>query len=165
MKKGKILAALLVTFASSTAMAGSATSNFQASAVLEGSCTLTATNVDFGTINQSEATNGTGTITYICSKSVPYYVTINAGSYGSVAARKMAGAVAGNTDKLAYNLYADAATQIIVSGNRYGGDGGFSYSGDGTGKVETITVYGKVESGQYIKPDTYADNLTVSVYY
>ncbi|WP_101484336.1 spore coat U domain-containing protein [Janthinobacterium sp. 61] len=164
MKKGKILAALLVTFASSTAMAGSTTSNFQANAVMNSSCSVTSTNVNFGTINSADAVNATGTISFTCSKSVQYKLGLSSGSSGEIRSREMVGTITGNNDKLSYNLYVDEG-RVALWGNGLPGDGGSIWSGKGSGEVQTNTIYGKVNSGQYIKPDTYSDNLIVSVFY
>ena len=47
------------------------------------------------------------------------------------------------------------------------GDGttGAKVSLTGTGSTQNSTVYGKLSLNQYIKPDTYTDNLTVTLSY
>ena len=73
----------------------------------------------------------------------------------------MAGLTNGNTDKLAYNLYQDSGYATLW------GDGttGSKVSLTGTGSTQTSTVYGTLSLNQYIKPDNYADNLTVTLTY
>ena len=50
----------------------------------------------------------------------------------------------------------------------FNGDGTASTSTvglTGTGADQTSTVYGKLSLNQYVKPDTYTDNLTVTLSY
>ena len=163
MIKSKIsLLALALAAISSQAFAGSATANFQANATLSSACTVTASNVSFGTI--TPAATGTvtanGTITSTCSNNVPYTLAINAGA-GTIAARTMAGGTSGNTDKLAYNLYTSSALTTVWGDGTTGSTVGMT----GTGAVQTNTVYGSLALNQYLKPDTYTDNLTVTLAY
>ena len=162
-KLTKILSALaLVGLAQASFAATSTSANFQATATLNSSCVVTATNVAFGTITPAATgtASATGTITSRCSNNVGYTLSINAGS-GTIAARTMTGATNGNTDKLAYNLYQDAGYATLW------GDGttGSKVSLTGSGVTQTSTVYGTLSLNQYIKPDTYADNLTVTLSY
>ena len=164
MIKSKIsLLAITLAAMSSQAFAGTATASFQATATLNSACVVSAGNVSFGAI--TPAATGTaaaqGTVTSTCSKNVPYTLSINGGSSGSITARTMAGAASGNTDKLAYNLFTDAAFTTVW------GDGtaGQKVSMTGTGIAQTSTVYGNLSLNQYLKPDTYTDNLTVTLAY
>lgn len=164
MIKSKIsLMAIALAALSSQAFAGTATATFQATATLNSACVVAASNVSFGSI--TPAATGTapaqGTVTSTCSKNVPYTLSINSGSSGSITARTMAGATSGNTDKLAYNLYTDAAFTTVW------GDGtaGQKVSLTGTGAQQSTTVFGSLSLNQYLKPDTYTDNLTVTLAY
>ena len=158
-KKGLVasLVAGLAALSASSAMAGTATTTFQVTATVAASCVVSATNVAFGSITPAATGNAsaTGTITSTCTKSTPYTLNINAGGSGSIAARTMGGAVSGNTDKLAYNLYTDAAYA-----NLFGDGSGTSknVSLTGTGAAQTTTVYGNLALNQYLTPDTYTDN-------
>lgn len=157
----KLLVALSLVGLAQSSMAGTANGNFQATATLNSSCVVTATNVAFGTITPAATgdATATGTVTSRCSKYVAYSLSINGGT-GSITARTMAG-TSGNTDKLNYNLYTDVGTTQVW------GDGttGAKVSLTGTGSTQNSTVYGKLSLNQYIKPDTYTDNLTVTLSY
>lgn len=157
------LLALALAAVSVSSFAGTATANFQSTATVSSSCSISATNVAFGTVTPAAtgSATATGTITSRCSNAVAYTMAINAGS-GTLASRTMAGGVAGNTDKLAYNLYTDAgATQVWGDGSASTSTVGLT----GTGADQTSTVYGKLALNQYVKPDTYTDNLTVTLAY
>ena len=164
MIKSKLsLVALALAAISSQAFAGTATGTFQATATLSSSCLVSATNVNFGTITPAATgtTAATGTISSTCSKNIPYTLSINAGS-GTFATRTMGGAASGNTDKLNYNLYTEVAATNIW------GDGTAStvkVSLTGTGASQSSTVFGQLPLNQYLKPDTYTDNLSVTLAY
>ena len=157
------LIALALLAMAGQSFAASQTANFQVAATVTASCVVTASNIAFGSI--TPAANGeataTGTITSTCSKSVPFTLKISAGSSNDAAARTMAGTDVTNTDKLAYMLFTG-------TGNLWG-DGvaaGTTYvSLTGTGEAQTSTVYGALSLNQYLKPDTYTDNLTVTLEY
>ncbi|WP_175789436.1 Csu type fimbrial protein [Burkholderia cenocepacia] len=147
---------------SSQAVAGTATATFQATATLSSSCVVSATNVNFGTITPEATgtTTATGTITATCSNNVPYNLAISAGS-GTTASRTMLGAGSDNTDKLAYNLYTSSSL-TTVWGETVGTD---TVGLTGNGQAQSSTVYGSLSNNQYLKPDTYTDNLTVTLSY
>ncbi len=158
----KLLAALALIGLAQSAMAGTTNANFQATATLNSSCVVTATTVAFGTITPAATgdATATGTVTSRWSNNVAYSPSINGGT-GTIAARTMGGAAVGNNDKLNYNLYTDAgATQVWGDGTT-----GSKVSLTGTGATQTSTVYGKLSLNQYIKPDSYTDNLTVTLAY
>lgn len=159
------LIALALLAMAGQSFAASQTANFQVAATVTASCVVTASNIAFGSITPAatgEAT-ATGTITSTCSKSVPFTLKISAGSSNDAAARKMAGTDGTNTDKLAYALYTDAGKTSIW------GDGVAAGTSTvplvGTGEAQTSTVYGALSLNQYLKPDTYVDNLTVTLEY
>lgn len=157
-----LIAIALAAISSQAFAAGTATANFQATATVSSSCVVTATNVNFGTITPDATGSATanGVITSRCSNKVGYTLSLNAGA-GTIAARKMAGATAGNTDQLAYNLYTDAGATEVWGDGATGSTVGLT----GNGADQTSTVYGKLSLNQYIKPDNYADNLTVTLSY
>ena len=64
-------------------------------------------------------------------------------------------------NKLNYNLYTDN-TYSKVWGQTAGTDT-VDLTGDGT--AQTSTVYGKLDLNQYVKADSYSDNLTVTINY
>lgn len=164
-KKGFLASALAIVGligASQSAIAGTATATFQVTATVNSACVVSATNVAFGTITPAATgtSQATGTITSTCTKTTPYTLAISAGGSGSVAARTMAG-TAGNTDVLAYNLYT-SNTYATPWGETVGTN---TVAAVGTGAAQTATIYGQLSLNQYLKPDTYTDNLTVTLAY
>lgn len=165
-KKGilaTLVAAVGVLGAAQSAMAGTATATFQVTATVNSACVVSATNVAFGTITPAATgtSTATGTITSTCTKTTPYTLAISAGSSASVAGRTMVGGTAGNDDKLAYNLYT-SNTYTTPWGETVGTN---TVGLTGTGTAQTSTVFGRLDLNQYLKPDTYTDNLTVTLAY
>jgi len=160
----KIILITAITAISSQAMASSIAANFQANAIVNASCSVSATNVALGelTPSQSGTTSKYGFIGATCTNGTSYSLALSTGSSGSFAERKMVGSIAGNTDTLAYNLYTDSANPVVF--------------GDGSEGTQMINLTGmtrsiltrirvKMPSNQYIKPDTYTDNITVTLTY
>lgn len=158
----KVFALSILAAAAISSQAATTAANFTATATVNASCVITASPVAFGSITPAATgdATATGTLTSTCSNGTGYTLTLNKGSGASIGARSMAG-TATNTDKLLYNLYTNAgATSIFgdtVEGN--------TLAASGTGVAQTQTIYGKLALNQYIKSDTYTDNLTVTLTY
>lgn len=130
-------------------------------------CSVTATGVAYGVYNPLSGlpTDGVGTVTLTCSGLVvltAYSIRLNAGTYGTYAARQMAN----GGSRLDYNLYTDVAHSQVW--------------GDGSGGTATVdglalgillptsyphTVYGRISSGQSVSAGSYSDTITVTVNY
>lgn len=135
--------------------------NFQTTASLVSSCTISTNNVTFGTINTNSTTDSNlpSLFTTNCTKGTTYSLALNGGQSGNIENRVMSGSL--STDKLAYQVYIDSSETNVW--------------GDGTeGKTQTFTgsslpinytFYVKLLKNQYVTPDTYTDNLTVTLSY
>lgn len=133
-------------------------------------CTVTASNVVFGSYNftNSSPTEVTGNVQVSCSLIglisllVSYEILLDTGNSGSYIPREMNN----GTDQLQYNLYTNAARTSIW------GDGN-----SGTAKitdgyllglftvVRDYPVYGTIPSGQNISAGVYTDTIIVTVNY
>jgi spore coat protein U-like protein len=122
-----------------------------------GKCTMTVTDVNFGTYDTFSDfdVNITGGITVRCNQSTPYTISLSAGS-GSYLARHMTNSVF----TLSYNLYLDPQ-RITIWGNGSGGTGIVSDSGTGG----NYTIYGQVPARQNVYVGNYSDTVIVTVVY
>jgi spore coat protein U-like protein len=127
-----------------------------------GSLKITATAVAFGNYNAAASpTTANGTVTVSCpgaAGTLPAYtVSLSTGGAGSYTPRAMTSGV----PQLQYNLYTTAgyatvwgdgtgATAIVAGGN----------AGNNS---ETLTVYGRIPSAQYVTPGAYTDTITATV--
>jgi spore coat protein U-like protein len=122
----------------------------------EAACTVSATNVVFGTYTGA-LLEYRGTITVNCSYGATYHVGLDGGNSGSVTARTMVN----GAYKLNYAL-----TSGSYTGTNWGNTTGSWVSGTGSGRNQTIYVYGKLAAAQYVAPSAtmYTDpTITVTV--
>jgi spore coat protein U-like protein len=137
-----------------------ATTTFRVTAKVQAVCSVTATDLGFGTYNSGGALlQGTTVLHSTCTPNSTYNIGLNEGaSPGStINARKM---VSG-ANVLSYQLYSDAARSKIW-GNTTGTD---TVTGVGTGLSQDHTVYGAVPGAQVVPAGDYADTVTVRLYY
>jgi spore coat protein U-like protein len=146
---GKILATVGLASAVSGAFGATVTANFTVTANVTGACTVSATNLAFGTYPLASTANidAASTITVNCPNLLPYTVSVP-----TPTARTMAGP---SSATLNYGLYSDATRST-----------GFSNTGAGTGANQTINVYGRIPSGQSpTSQGAFTDTVTVTVTY
>ncbi len=129
---------------------------FQVNAEVVASCTVTATNLSFGSYTLSQL-DATSTITTTCTSGADVKIGLNAGtgSSATVKARKMTSS--GNT--LEYGLYQDSGRSTNW-GNTPGTD---TKDIKGTGEAQVFTVYGRIPANQSSPIGTYTDTITVTV--
>jgi spore coat protein U-like protein len=95
-----------------------------------------------------------------CTALTPYTVGLDAGTgVGAVGTmRKMTGAASGQT--IAYELYMDEART-----RDWGNDPAQVFANTGNGENQSFTVYARVPEQPAAPPDSYSDNVTLSVTY
>ena len=145
---------------SSNAFAATATTTFNVQLILQAACTVSATNLDFGTQGVLTASvDVTSTVNVQCTNSTNYTVGLDKGLNGAdVANRKMKGSGAATVN---YSMYKDAGRTT-----NWGDTAGTGWaSGTGNGAVQPLTVYGRVPAQTTPAPDTYNDTITVTVTY
>jgi spore coat protein U-like protein len=137
-----IVAAGLTVAGSS--LAATTSSTFQVTANVVAQCNISAANLGFGPVDPLGGNvDASSALTVKCTKNSAYTVGLDAGTTtgATIAARKMANGV----DIMNYNLYTDAA-RASVWGNTTGTWA--SGTGAGMGTAQTLTVYGRVPTGQ-----------------
>ncbi|AHJ68867.1 Csu type fimbrial protein [Granulibacter bethesdensis] len=161
-KNSRIAAIILVGAVNSliplkSISAATTTTTFQVTATVQASCIIQATNLSFGNYSGSQ-TDATSTIQVTCTNSTPYNVGLSAGtgSGATVSNRKMS---LNSTSALPYALYSDASRSTNW-GNTPNQD---TVSGTGNGSAQSLTVYGRIQTGNYPTPGSYADTITATV--
>jgi spore coat protein U-like protein len=134
-----------------------ANASFQVTAHVSKHCTVSATNLNFGSYTQAQL-DGQSQIQLTCSDATPWDVGLNGGRFpgGTVARRSMSGP--GGT-QLDYQLFTDSA-RTVVWGDRVGTD---TVSGTGNGIPQTLTVYGRIPAGERVKAGGYVDTITATL--
>jgi spore coat protein U-like protein len=152
----KTLAKTLVGFgilaAAGAASAQTASTSFQVLANVQASCSVSATNLDFGQYDPfaTTAKDGSSSISVTCTNGTTYGVAVT-----NPTARSMAGP-SGST--LAYGLYNDT--------NRTAAFNVPANSATGNGTAQAINVYGRIPVAQTsARPGNYNDTVNVTVTY
>jgi spore coat protein U-like protein len=139
------------------------TTTFNTNASVAAQCNVSAANLSFGAIDPlNSQVDRTTTLTMNCTKNSPYTVGLDAGvTAGATIAQRL---MANGANTMQYNLYTDAA-RTTIWGNTVGS--WVSASGAGLGIAQTLTVYGRVASGQTnLAVGNYQENtITVTVTY
>ncbi|MGH8522964.1 MAG: Csu type fimbrial protein [Gammaproteobacteria bacterium] len=135
------------------------TTTFTVTATVAAACTISATNLAFGTYSTAAAlpTDASSTVTTTCTLTAPYNIGLNAGTGAgaTVAARKMTS----GANLLTYSLFQDAA-HLTVWGNTIGTDTVLLV---GTGVAAVTTVHGRIPALQNVPVGGYADTITATV--
>lgn len=161
--KSKYFYFFLLFFSLSPVFAASESSTFQVGASLISSCEFSITNLSFGNIAASSTgeLKFNGNIQSKCNRDTSLIIKINGGNSGDFNNRKMFG-TNGNLDVINYNIYIDETYTNPWQHTR-GVAGLFNITG--TGNIQNTIIYGKLNLNQYVKPDTYTDNLTITFEY
>ena len=136
---------------------------FTANATVSPYCTVRqAQALDFGSVDSlNTATAAQNTLSVQCTSQTAYRIGLlpSSSNTGGAGLMSATGAIAGNTDKVPYTLYQNAA-RSTAWGNLVAN----SVSGTGDGSSHDLTVYGSVPSTN-VTPDSYKDIVTVTVTY
>ena len=167
LKKVALAAALGAALSSNAALALTATTTMPVTATLTGSCTVSATTLDFGNIITiiGVDTDTTATVAVNCTSLLPYNIAIDDGTHigPGLHTRQMQSPA---TATLKYQVYTDAARTTVA--DSVGASNVFDTAGygSGTGAVQSIVVYGRVLQ-QVSSPAaaTYTDTLGITVNY
>ena len=175
------LAIVLATVLGLTALtipayATNTAANLTVSADINASCTISTTDLSFGTYdaivaNASQDLTATATISTTCTSGATSVVTMGGGDHpsfsrgrgpGSGTIRNMANE--GSTSYLRYEIYADASHTIVWNYSQVSMSSVASVTG--TGASQDMTVYGKVFKNQKdAAAGSYADTVTIGVNY
>ena len=161
---GRTTARALVTAAAlagapAMASAASTSATFTVTATVVDACSVSATNLAFGTYNPNLPTDtaATSTLSVNCTLGTPYTVSLDSGAHALGSSRRMAS----GSNRLAYELYRDAAATLVFGTLA----GALNVSGVGLGVAASHTVYGVIPKGQAAASGSYTDTVTVTVDY
>lgn len=166
-KKNKLVLALLASglMMGTNVYAAPASTTFNVRANILAPCTVTADDLDFGTVDLNQNSESSSNIYVNCPVGVNATVKIGEGlNYNYSENSRMLSQKVGEEDHfINYSLYSDSARQNPFATYMSGPYGGVSIVG--TGLDETVPVYGTIP-GQSSKPaGTYTDVLSVQVDY
>jgi spore coat protein U-like protein len=122
-------------------------------------CSFSTTSIAFGTYNvfSSAPVDSTGSVMYRCTgNTAGVMITITTGQSLTFLPRQLAK----GTERLAYNLFRDAA-RTTVWGDSTGGTSALVDIDPPKKEDVTVTVYGRIPPGQDISAGSYSDTVTV----
>jgi spore coat protein U-like protein len=134
---------------------------FTGSATRLGSCTVTASDLNFGSHSLLNSNiDASNNIVVNCTPELDYVIGLNGGNQGATdpTQRKMANA--GNTEFVTYGLYKDAGRS-----QAWGDSGALLFSGTGTGANQNLNAFGRVTPQTTPSPNSYTDIVVITVTY
>jgi spore coat protein U-like protein len=151
------------------AYATTQTTTFTVSVTITASCTISASNLAFGSQGVLAANvDQTSTITAQCTNTTPYTVGLDNGLNFSGGTRRMKDTGAGTTF-VNYGLYTDVARAnawtTTTSTTTCTGGANTCAIGTGSGSNQNITVYGRIPSQTTPTPATFNDTVTATITY
>jgi len=160
-----LLAAAGLTLAMSlVAGAATTTATFEVKVTIQSECTLSATTLDFGSLSGLDPVaanrDAQSTLTVTCTPQTAYQLGMDQGNVsGSTVETRL---MSSGTATLQFQLYEDS-NRTDLWGNTPGSN---TFGGTGTGSAQTLTVYGRIPSGQgQPQAGIYKSVVTAAIYY
>jgi spore coat protein U-like protein len=147
--------------------ASTSTANLTVQLQVDGTCTVNAATLDFGSTGllASPITASTS-LSVTCSTSTPYSIGLDNGANFSTTRRMRQGAT---SNFIGYGLYTDAGLTnawTTASSSTACATTNSCALGTGNGSAQSITVFGQVPAlGTGPVPGAYADTVTITVTY
>jgi spore coat protein U-like protein len=137
----------------------STSTTFNVTATVANSCSVSATDMGFGTYDPASVVDkaGTSTITVTCTLGTIYNLGLDNGTNANGSTRRM-----GNgTTRLTYQIYKDVAATTVLGSVA----GALGISGIGTGVGIPTVIYGVIPKTQNVNAGAYSDQITVTIDY
>ena len=168
----EIISAIVLSTAALTAPAyADATANLAVSASVGASCTISTTDLSFGTYDgivahASQDLTETATITTNCTTGSIVVITMGGGQYGAWNRRSRIRQMKneGSNSYLKYEIYADAGHTFVWNYDKTRMRTVTEVVGNGA--PQNMTIYGKVFKNQKdAEAGSYTDTITIGVHY
>lgn len=132
---------------------------FTASARVVNDCTISATNMNFPTTGLlDEPLQARSSLTVRCTNGNAWRLSLSGGGSADVQARRMQGG--DGTGSVSYQLYTDSARSTIWGDGRAGTA---MVTGTGSGKAQSVSVYGEVPAQDTPAPGAYQDTIIATI--
>lgn len=136
----------------------SATTHFILTVVVQSACAISANPLSFGNYSGTVLDVNT-TLSVTCTDTIPYNVGLSAGTAtGATVTNRMMTGPGGAL--LHYSLYSNSSYST-----NWGNSAGSWVGGTGTGKSQTLTVYGQIPASQRPTAGNYTDTVIATVTY
>lgn len=144
----------------SLAPAATRTAKFKVTATVQSDCTVTATDLAFGTVGIIQNNvDATSTISVTCTPNTPYTLGLNEGTAaGSTVDARL---LANGASTMSFQLYSDAQRTQVWGIT----DGVNTVGGSGTGQASNFTVYGRIPTQAAPPVGNYTTEITATISY
>jgi spore coat protein U-like protein len=151
-----LLATTAVAIVAAPAMAGTDSDVLTLKVVVQQSCLVLSSPIDFGTYiaGQQAALDAEGTISYAGCAVGTLTISLDGGTAGSIVNRQMSNGDA----KLNYQLYRNSARNEV-----WGSEGDALQRVLLAPEAGSIPVYGRIAGGQNVAGGTYVDTINVTL--
>ena len=159
-----VIASTLVFYHAATSVAQSVTSTatLAVSASIASSCSISTTAMSFGAYASGADTSGTATITATCTNGTGYTILFNETPDTTGIYRIYSGGTTTSTASLYLETSFGATSGYTLAITNAAN----AISGTGNGSAQTLTLYGKIASGQTSKVSgAFSRNLTLNLVY
>lgn len=149
-------AAAIAALSIHPAQAATGSTNFDVSIQVNATCAISASNMAFGSITTGTTSNSdaTSTLTVNCSNGTSYTISLGNGNNYSGGRRMTNG-----TTNINYFLYSDSNRSTLWTQTS-------TQSGTGNGGDQSLTIYGRVPSGQSVPyTGSYNDTVVATITY
>lgn len=154
-------AAVVLMIADAPVDAATTSASLAISFAITSDCKVAASVLNFGTVSApSAAIYSTSVVSFQCTQGTPYELGLSYGASPIFTSGVWKNRLYQGSDSMKYNLFKDAAYTTY-----WGPDSGLNtVTGTGSGGVQNLTVYGRVQSGQpWPTPGAYSDTIQVTV--
>ena len=167
MLKNKIKKSLLVSsivFFTSTnnLFADTASGTITASGTVTGTCTVAASNMVFGTLNQSGTTSATSTVTPTCSNGTVWTIT-NAADTNNLYLGGSSGTAGGAGGTILFPITLTSGSTEFTLSNA--ATGKLTGTGNGSGQAQTTALTGTAASASGKTAGIYGGTVTLTLTY
>ena len=138
----------------------STSTSTSADATVLSSCTVSATNMNFGTTGiLSSIVNAASQLSPTCNNGLPYTIALNGGQASATdpTQRKMSK----GAEQITYGLYRDSG-RSQGWGSTIGTN---TLAASGTGSAQAVPIYGRVPAQSTGSPGTYTDTIVATINY
>jgi spore coat protein U-like protein len=123
------------------------------------SCTVSTSGLVFGSYSLFDPMPTDSTAEIVVDCAAPYSISLDPGTYGSFAARAMAGD-GGGGDRLYYNLYTGPSFSVVWGD---GSQGTATVGGPGSSEPARHAVHGRIPAGQNARVGGYSDPVIILI--
>ncbi len=167
MKKNKVKKLLLVgsiLFFSSTnnIFADTSSATITASGTVTGTCTVAASNMVFGTLNQSGTSTATSTVTPTCSNGTVWTIT-NAADTNNLYLGGSSGTAGGAGGTILFPITLTSGSAEFTLANA--ANGKLTGTGNGSGQAQTTALTGTAASANGKTAGIYGGSVTLTITY